>query len=148
MIADKMRADLKEAIKARDDARKDILRVALGDVSMAENRKGQSSPLEDDQVAKILQKIIGGNSETLEHLADGDARRQVLLRENELLTGYLPKSLSEQEIRDLLSPVADKIKEAKADGPAVGMAMGMIKKSGKTADGSLVSQVVKSIRGA
>lgn len=145
-IVEKMKADLKQAMKDKDEARKNILRIILGDVATAENRKGQQEPLSDEQAAKIIQKVIGSNDEVLGHLNKDDNRHACLLIENKILAEYLPKSMTEKEVFEALSGATEQLKSAKGDGPATGIAMGMLKKTGKAVDGALVAKVVKIIR--
>lgn len=57
-----------EAMKAKDTIAKDVLRVAQGDIELAQTRTGKD--LSDDEAQKIVRKLIKSNQETLEASPD------------------------------------------------------------------------------
>lgn len=134
-----------EAMKAKDTVAKDVLRVAQGDIELAETRAGK--PLSEVEQEKIVRKLIKSNQETLAAVRD-EAGKAKLVREIELLEALLPKMLSVEEIAAALAPVADDIKAAGNDGQATGVAMKHLKPQGLAVDGKDVSAAVKQIRSA
>lgn len=143
MLVEQMKAQLKEAMKAKDLVAKDVLRTALGEVQTAESRATEA--LSDAEVQKILKKLVKSNTETLGVTKD-PATKDKLTRENEILAGLLPKSLSVDEIVAALAAVTDAIKAAKADGPAMGVAMKTLKQSGAAVEAPDVNAAVRKIR--
>lgn len=146
-LSKSIRDRLKQAIKEKDEPKKSILRLVLGEMNTLENRKSQRGELSDGQVVKIIKNIINGNKETMQYLSRTDPSYLTLRNENAFLLVLLPQEMSELEIRATLEGLSEQIKSAKADGPAIGLAMGFLKKQGKTADGTLVSRMVKELRG-
>jgi len=63
------------------------------------------------------------------------------------LQKFLPQSLSVDQIKEFLSPVAAQIKEAPNQGPAMGVAMKTLKQAGAEAESSDVAKAVASLRG-
>ncbi|MEQ9320379.1 MAG: GatB/YqeY domain-containing protein, partial [Polyangiaceae bacterium] len=102
-------------------------------------------PMSDAAVEKILRKLLKSNLETMKSTED-EEQRATIAQENEVLESLLPKQLSEDEIVQALAPVADAIKAAPSDGPATGIAMKHLKKSGAAVDGKTVSSAVKKLR--
>jgi len=90
--------DLKQAMKANDGARKNVLRLALAGVKNTEIDKGAA--LDDEGVIAVLQKEVKSRRETI---ADAEkAGRQDLAtsaaEDIAILESYLPKALSQQEL--------------------------------------------------
>jgi len=139
MLTTQIRDDVKTAMKAKDDVRRNILRVVLGDVETQEARTGKT--LEDEQVHKVIRKLIESNKEALAARHDDK-----LVQENTVLEVYLPQLLSQDKILEALKPIENDLK-AMQGGQAIGRAIGYLKKEGLAADGKDVTAVVKGIQG-
>jgi uncharacterized protein YqeY len=143
-----LQAKLREAMKARDNLARDLLRVILGEVSTRRARTGKEQT--EAEVQAIIRKVIAGNDETRGEL---ERRGQTthaayarLARENAFLQTLLPQTLDRQAIRQELEPVAAELRAAKADGQATGLAMKHLKGKGLAVLGDDVAAVVKDIR--
>jgi uncharacterized protein YqeY len=143
MLLDDIKAAMFKAIKSGDTVAKEILRVAVGEITTEAARPGRAG--DDEATRAILKKLIKSNEETLATGVD-DEKRAVLERENAVLKEYLPKSLSVDEIVAALAPVADAIKAAAGPGPATGVAMKHLKASGASVGGKDVAQAVERLR--
>jgi uncharacterized protein YqeY len=143
VLTDEIRKAMVAAMKAKQGVRKDILKTALGELQTAEARGG--GPLDDEAAQKVLRKLIKSIEESLEVVRD-EPTREKLVEEKDVLLELLPKQLSVEEIVAALQPVGDDIRGAKADGPAVGVAMKHLKRAGAVVDGKDVSAAVRSIR--
>ena len=133
-----------EAMKAKDTLTKDVLRVAQGDIELAETRQGK--PLTEAEEEKIVRKLIKSNQETIELTKDAE-KVEKLEREVAILEALLPKMLSVDEIIAALGAVEADIKAAGNDGQATGVAMKHLKPQGLAVDGKDVSAAVRQIRG-
>ncbi len=143
-LVDTLRKKSLEAMKARDPLATTILRLAQSEVQAAEARAGR--PLTPEEEFAALRKLVKSNEETLA-MSQGDAEKTATLtRENEILTGLLPKGLSVPEIQALLDPVREAVRGAANDGQATGIAMKHLKSQGVTADGKDVALAVKGVR--
>jgi len=143
-LEEKLNHDLKEAMKAKDETRKRVLRLALLAVKLATVEKQEE--LDDGDVLSILQKEVKARQETIEDAEK--AERQDLIEtakaETAILEEYLPEGLTPEELEAL-------IKETIAEVGASSMAdMGNVMKAvmpkvqGR-ADGGQVNQLVRQL---
>ena len=83
-----IKQDLTAAMKAKDEKKKSALRVILGELSRLDKKE-----LVDDDVFKILKKLIKAEKEVLQQKVDRTDDEFVKIVEN-----YLPKMATEAEI--------------------------------------------------
>jgi len=141
-----MRDRVKVAMKSGNVVEKSILKLILGECDTLFNGAQQGGkPLTDEQVSKILRKVILTNNETLGYNPSED-KKVIILRENEILESLLPKRLTQYEIRQKVSSIEADIKFAKSEGQAVGVAMKLLKENNESVDGNDVKAVVITIR--
>lgn len=140
MLIDDIKGRFKAAMKARNEVEREILRVAIGDIT-ARGDDAQS----DEQVQAVLRKLLKSVEETLSHQVS-DEERSKLTAESQILRELLPKSLSEAQVIEALAAVAEQIRAAQSDGQATGVAMKHLKASGAEVEGKLVSGAVRVIR--
>lgn len=136
--------DFKDALRAGDEVRKSTLRMVLSSIKLVEVDKG--NPLEEGEVLVILQKEIKSRRESI---ADAEkAGRSDLIAESkaeiDILEGYLPQALTQEEIETMAEEVI--AKEGAASMQDMGKVMKelMPKVQGR-ADGGLVSQTVRKL---
>jgi hypothetical protein len=75
------------------------------------------------------------------------ADRATLARENAILLGLLPATLTPDQIVEKLGSVAADVRAAKNDGQATGVAMKHLKSMGTAVQGNDVTAAVKKMRG-
>ena len=144
MLLDDIKAAMRGAMKSGDVVAKEILRVAVGEITTDFARAGRKG--DDEEAAAIVRKLIKSNDETIASGGvDGDERAK-LERENGVLAAFLPKSLDVAAIVAALADVADAIKAAGNDGQATGVAMKELKKAGAVVGGKDVAAAVKQLR--
>jgi uncharacterized protein YqeY len=143
MLLDDIKAKMFAAMKSGDTVTKEILKVAMGEITTDAARAGRKG--DDAEAQAILRKLMKSNEETLGNTTD-PAQRTQLEQENVVLATFLPKSLGVDEIVTLLAPVADAIKAAGNDGQATGVAMKHLKSSGAVVGGKDVGEAVKKLR--
>ena len=139
-----LQEDLKDALRARDERRKSVIRMGLAAIVNAEVEHG--GELDDADVVSVLRKEARQRLDTLAELRD--AGRQDLLVEKEaeleILEGYLPQLLSREEI-------AEEARQVIAEVGATGMKqMGAVMRQLMSnlkgrADGRIVNQVVREL---
>ncbi len=142
MLIDELKQRITAALKAGRTVEKEVLRVALGEIQIADAR---GTAVTDELVAAVLRKLIKSNEETLASTTV-EADKQRLAEENVILATLLPKSLGVEEIVAALSAIHAEIKAAGNDGQATGVAMKQLKAAGVTANGKDVTLAVKKIR--
>jgi uncharacterized protein len=143
MLLDEIKARMFKAMKAGAIVEKEILRVAVGEITTDQVREGRKG--DDAEAQGILRKLIKSNEESLA-LAEDPAKRAALEEEVRVLASFLPKSLGVDEIVAALAPVVDAIRAAGNDGQATGVAMKHLKSSGASAGGKDVTEAVKRLR--
>ena len=141
MLVDEIKRRMFAAMKAKDNVEKEILRVALGEIT------GRGEATDDATVVVVLKKLVKSNEESLAAATDAE-QRQVLEREIEILKSLLPEGLSLDQVVEALGPVHEAIRAAKADGPATGIAMKHLKTQNLAVDGKDVAAAVRQIRSA
>ena len=143
MLIDQIKARMFQAIKAGAHVEKEILRVAVGEISTDAARVGRQG--NDEEALGILRKLLKSNEETLSSTSDPE-KAAVLKRENEILAEFLPKSWGADEISAALAPVVEQIKAAASDGQATGVAMKQLKTLGAIVNGKDVAAAIKALR--
>jgi uncharacterized protein YqeY len=143
-LVDQIKARMFRAMKAGNIIEKEILRVAVGEITTEAARPGRKG--DDDEALAILKKLVKSNEESL-GLSEDETQKATLRAENEILSTFLPKSLSVSDIVAALVPVADAIKSAGNDGQATGVAMKHLKTLGVVVNGKDVSAAVRQLRG-
>ncbi len=143
-MKEKLSQSLKEAMKAKDERRKRVVRMAMTSIKNAEiERKGE---LEEPDVLAILQKEVKARHETIEGAQK--AGREDLIAEAEaeiaILEEYLPQALSQEELEAL---VKEAIAEARATSPKeMGLVMKVLMpKIRGRADGKEANQIVREL---
>jgi uncharacterized protein YqeY len=144
MLLDALKARMFKAMKAGNALEKEILRVAIGEITTDRVRDGRTGS--DEEAQAILRKLIKSNDESIA-ASDDAAKKAVLAEENRILGEFLPQSLDLDAIVAALAPVADALKAAGNEGQATGLAMKHLKSAGAPVQGKDVALAVKKLRG-
>jgi uncharacterized protein YqeY len=143
-----LQAKIQEAVKARDNLARDLLRVIHGEVSTRKARTGKEP--RDEEIHAIIRSMIANNQETRRELEQrgqtGHEAYGRLAQENTYLETLLPKTLDQAAIGKELEPIAADLKAAKNDGQATGMAMKHLKQKGLAVLGEDVAAAVRQLR--
>jgi uncharacterized protein len=131
-LQDKMKTDLKSAMKARDEAKKDALRVVMGEMARSDKKQ-----FADDEVIRILKKLIKSEKEMLEKSGQGETSAFI-----DIIEAYLPKMATEDEIRQWIAAHVD-FSAYKNKMQAMG---GIMAHFGASADGNVVKRVLQNLR--
>lgn len=143
MLLDEIKAQMFRSMKAGDIVAKEILRVAVGEITTEMARPGRKGT--DEESLAIVKKLVKSNEETLAS-AEDPAQRATLEREIAVLAVFLPKTLGIDEIVAALAGAADAIRGAGNDGQATGVAMKELKAIGASVSGKDVALAVKKLR--
>jgi uncharacterized protein len=143
MLLDEIKAQMFRAMKAGNVLEKEILRVAVGEITTEAAREGRKG--DDDEARAIVKKLIKSNDESLATDLAPD-KRASLVEENRILSAFLPKSLGVDDIVSALAAVAAAVKAAGSEGQATGVAMKHLKASGANVNGKDVAEAVKRLR--
>jgi len=143
MLLDEIKAQMFRAMKAGAVVEKEILRVAVGEITTDAAREGRKG--DDDEARALIRKLIKSNDETLATISDAE-KKSVLEEENRILSAFLPRALDVDAIALALAAVADAVRSAASEGQATGIAMKHLKSLGASVNGKDVAVAVKRIR--
>jgi uncharacterized protein YqeY len=140
-LKDNIQDRIKQCMKDGNTFERDTLRTVLGE---AQSKNLNST---DEDIVKIIKKSKQGCVDNLNYVHSSQI--PLVQKEIAIYDKYLPKTLSIDEIFDLISKndITSQIVDAKSDGQATGLAMGFFKKNGLTVDGKDVTVAIKKIRG-
>jgi hypothetical protein len=134
--------EVREAMLARDAARRDALRLIVSSLKSAE--KDLQRPLSDEEELQVLQRERKKRQEAAQAFRDAGREEQAAGEESELaiLEEFMPEPLSEDELERI---VDDAIAENKATNMRdMGRVMAdVMPQIAGRADGSAVSQLVR-----
>jgi uncharacterized protein YqeY len=145
MLLDDIKTQMFKAMKEGRVVEKEILRVAVGEITTNAARPGQTGS--DDEARATLRKLLKSNEESLAVDTDPE-RRSILELEVKTLAAFLPQNLDVDAIVQALEPVRSAIAAAGNEGQATGVAMKHLKAAGAVVTGKDVSSAVKQIRGS
>ena len=145
-LFEKVSKDIMSAMKARDKVCTEALRGVKKEFIEAKTAKGANGELSDDAAIKILMKMVKQRKESAAiytennrpELAEGELAEAAVIEE------YLPKQLSEDELKAELQTI---IAEVGATGPKdMGKVMGLAsKRLAGRAEGRAISAAVKTL---
>ncbi|KAA9041880.1 GatB/YqeY domain-containing protein [Ginsengibacter hankyongi] len=145
-LEEKVMADLKSAMLAKDEKSLRSLRAIKAAIINLKTSEGFSGEIKNDDEIKLLQKLVKQRKESLE-IYDKQNREDLAEKEKEeieVIEKFLPKQMSEEELREVIATI---IKETGATSQAdMGKVMGMANKQlGGKADGKTIAAIVKEI---
>jgi len=145
-LRDDINRDMIAAMKSGDKERLSTLRMLLSAIKYKEvDAKHQ---LNDEEVVSVLSTLVKQRQDSIDQFRKGGREDLVEkeTREAEVLKGYLPPQLSEDEVRDIVRKAAE---ETGAAGPRdMGKLMKAVMPQVKgKADGKLVNDIVKEVLG-
>lgn len=139
-MKERLTNDLKAAMKEQNKELLSVLRMVKGAIQMEEIKVKHE--LSDDEVIAIIGKQIKTRKESIVEFEKG-GRNDLIEKTNEeinILNAYMPKQLSEEEIKVEIDKVFEELKPASNEMGKIMQALSNLK--GK-ADMGLVSKLVK-----
>ena len=145
-LEQKIMAELKTAMLAKDEAGLRSLRAIKAAILLVKTAEGGGGELKEEDEIKLLQKLVKQRKDSLE-IFQQQNRTDLAKKEEEeiaVIGKFLPKQLSAEDLKDALTKI---IAETGASSPAdLGKVMGIASKqfAGK-ADGKTISALVKEL---
>ncbi|HJP81785.1 MAG TPA: GatB/YqeY domain-containing protein [Candidatus Saccharimonadales bacterium] len=141
--------DLKAALLGGDRFVADVLRGLKAVILNEEVAKGlRDEGIDDAAIEQLIAKEVKkrGESATLYRQGGRPELAETEEKESEILKKYLPKQLTEEELREI---VAKKVTDLGVSGTtAMGQVIGAVKQEvGTSADGATLARIVKEILG-
>ena len=144
-LKEKLQNDLTAAMRARDEIKSSTIRIILTSIKNEEVSGKEARDLSDAEVITVLSREAKKRREAAEAFDQAGAkdRADQERAEGVVIAEYLPKQLSEDEVKAL---IAQAIAETGANSPAqMGLVMKSLQpKTAGKADGGFVSSLVKA----
>jgi len=140
----KLKDDLKQAMREKDVLKRDTIRLIMSGVKQIE--VDQRREVSEDDVLKLIQKGVKQREDAISFAKEGG--REDLIKQNkaeiDILSSYLPKQLSDEELKEAIKQIIQKVGATTIK--EMGKVMGVATKelSGK-ADGKRINLVVKEM---
>jgi uncharacterized protein YqeY len=130
-IQEQIKKGLTSAIKAKDDVKKDTLRVVIGELGRSAKKE-----LSDDEVIKVLRKLIKYEKEVLDKKGDDSDSEYI-----NIIESYLPKMATDEEVKTWIKQNID-FSQFKSKMQAMGSIM---KHFSSSADGNAVKKILQEM---
>lgn len=147
-LQEQINADVISAMKAKEEVKLRALRSLKSALLLAASEPGANGVVTDESALKIFQKLAKQRKESLDIYIQNkrDDLAQVERDELEIIERYLPKQMSEEEIKAILQGVVTDAGASSAADFGKVMPLAMKALAGK-ADGKIISAVLKQILG-
>ncbi|MBF0103444.1 MAG: GatB/YqeY domain-containing protein [Desulfobacterales bacterium] len=96
-LKERIKQDLVTAMKARDEFKKETLRVVLGELNRMDKKE-----LSDDEIVKVLKKMVKSEKETLHALGKTEDSDYI-----KVIESYLPQQATSEEIKSWIQTNID-----------------------------------------
>ncbi|GHM99955.1 aspartyl-tRNA amidotransferase subunit B [Cytophagales bacterium WSM2-2] len=145
-LKQKIDSDIKAAMLAKNKEELEALRSIKSMILLAETEKGVTAEISSDTEGKLLMKAAKQRKESAE-IFQKENRPELAQRELfqlEIISRYLPKQLSNDEVESILKNI---IAQVGAKGPQdMGKVMGTATKQlAGQADGKVISEITKKL---
>ena len=113
-LKNKINSDYNEALKAKDKSKISTYRLILSgikDLDISNRSEPDKKETGDDDIKKLLKKMIKQRAESIEIYKKNNRDDLLKVEESELeiLSSYLPKQLSDEEIKKICLDIKTKI---------------------------------------
>ena len=143
-IIQQLESDLKVAMVARENERRDTLRLVLSDMKNKKIELGRE--LEEPEAVAVLAKAKKSRQDSLDQYTDAgrDDLAAVESAEIAIIAVYLPEEMSEEELREIVTAVVAEVGASSPKEMGAVMAALMPKVKGR-ADGKAVQRIVMEL---
>ena len=148
-LKDKIDTDYKNALKSKNKIQISTYRLILSGIKDLDisNRSGPNKKDTDDgDIKKLLKKMIKQRSESIDIYKKNNRKDllEVEEKESEILSGYLPKQLSEEETKKICTQAVSKIGASSIKD--MGKVMGELKKQyAESLDFAIAGSLLKEL---
>lgn len=145
-LSDKINADIKAAMLAKESSRLEALRAVKSSILLAKTETGSADELTTDAEIKLLQKLVKQRKESAQIYVNQNRAdlAEIEVFQAKVIESYLPEQLSEEE---LIKHLQEIIEQTGANNISdLGKVMGLATKklAGKVA-GNILSSKVKEL---
>jgi len=143
-LAERLTEDLKLAMKARDQLRMDVIRMAKA--ALLNKEIELKKDLDESEMNRVLITLVKQRKEAAEQYLE--AKRQDLadkeLKEIIIIESYLPKALTKEELTQIIESAVQETGSVTIKDMGKVMKAVMAKLAGKAADGKQINELVRA----
>ena len=144
MLKEKLMSDLKDAMKEKDEIKKNTVQMVRAAILQIEKDKGVE--VVDEMIVDIIAKEVKKRKDAQVEFEKGG--REDLISQNkkeiEVLSNYLPKQLAMEEIEEIVKIVISEVGATSLKDMGIVMKASK-EKIGAAADGKSINEVVKKL---
>jgi len=151
-INERLAAELKDAMKQRDNTRVTCIRMLRSKIQEREvalrTERGKEAKVSDEEAIEVIAAYAKQRRDSIEAYEKG-GRDDLVASEKaelEIVSAYLPRQLSEEELTGLVQEAVEESGASSVKDMGAVMKLVMPKVKGR-ADGKLVNQVVRKLLG-
>lgn len=147
-LKERIVSDLTTAMKAKDAARLSTLRMVKASLMNREIEKG--GELTDEELTRALQSLVKQRRDSVEQYEKA-GREELAAKERaeiEVIEGYLPQAASREEIERAVVAAIEETNASSMREMGAVMKAAQSRLAGRSADGRLVSEIVKAKLGS
>jgi len=145
-LKDKITSDITAAMKAKDASRLSVLRMAKAALMNEQNKRGADYELTVEESMRTMLSLVKQRKDSIEQYTSAGRTELAEKEQAELavLEEYLPQAASVEEIEKAVTEAIAETGAASMKEMGTVMKAAQAKLQGKTVDGRLVSETVKS----
>lgn len=143
-LKDRITSDLTAAMKAKDANRLSTLRMVKSNLMNRQIEKG--GELTDEEITKALQSLVKQRKDSIEQYTSAGRTELAEKEQAEVafIEEYLPQAASPEEIEQAVTEAIAETGASTMKEMGAVMKAALAKLQGKSADGKLVSEIVKN----
>ena len=143
-LRDRLTNDLKDAMKAKDQLRMDVIRMIKAAITNKEIELKKD--LDDADLSRIMATLVKQRKESVEQYQKGQRADLAEKEQKEIaiIEGYLPKAVSADELRAVIDAAVRETGASSVKDMGTVMKAVMARLAGQTVDGKQVSELVRA----
>jgi uncharacterized protein len=152
MLKDKLQADLKQAMLARETEIVEVLKGLKSAILYEEVAKGKRDEgLNDEEILAVFKKESKKRQDSIDLYSKGgnDSMAHKEAQEKQIIDSYLPEQLGEEAVKQLIEESLVELGVSEPTKQDMGKIMGSVKaKGGSSLDGAMLAKLVQQRIGA
>ena|SRR5215216_1809200 len=143
-LRDRLTNDLKDAMKAKDQLRMDVIRMIKA--AMMNKEIELKKDLDDAELSRVMTNLVKQRKESVEQYQKGQRADLAEKEQKEIaiIEAYLPKAVSAEDLRAVIDTVVRETGASNVKDMGAVMKTVMMRLAGQTVDGKQVSDLVRA----
>jgi len=143
-LIDDIQVELRAAMTAREDTKRDTLRLIMAELKNRQIELGRD--LEDEDALAVIMKAKKSRQDSIEQYTDAGREDLAAIEraELEIISAYLPEEMGEDELRGIVAAVVSEVGATEPKDMGAVMKALMPKVKGRV-DGKVVQRIVMEL---